>query len=130
MVCKKEGSMLLKMKRIYEEPSAEDGRRVLVDRVWPRGVSKEKAQLDEWMKAIAPSTDLRKWFGHRPERFAEFTERYERELGQSMERQEAANRLRDWEEEGTVTLVYAAKDEVHNHVVVLRDFINDNERES
>lgn len=120
----------MKMKRVYEEPSEEDGRRVLVDRVWPRGVSKEKAQLDEWMKAIAPSTELRKWFGHRPERFDAFKEKYEKELEESMERQEAANQLRDWSEEGTVTLVYAAKDEVHNHVVVLRNFLNDNKKKS
>lgn len=115
---------MIRMKRVYEASSEDDGRRVLVDRVWPRGVSKEKAQLDEWMKDVAPSPDLRKWFGHRPERFEEFKNRYERELRESTERQEAVTRLREWSNEGTVTLVYAAKDEIHNHVVVLRDFIN------
>ncbi|HET7578488.1 MAG TPA: DUF488 family protein [Bacillales bacterium] len=117
--------MMIQMKRVYEEPSREDGRRVLVDRVWPRGVSKEKAQLDEWMKEIAPSPDLRKWFGHQTERFESFKEKYEKELEESAERQEAAARLQDWSEEGTVTLIYAAKDEVHNHVVILKDFLND-----
>ncbi|HEX7065014.1 MAG TPA: DUF488 domain-containing protein [Bacillales bacterium] len=118
---------MIQMKRVYEEPSKEDGRRVLVDRVWPRGVSKEKAQLDEWMKEVAPSPDLRKWFGHKPERFEAFKESYEKELEESAERQDAVAKLRDWSEEGQVTLIYAAKDEEHNHVVVLRDFVNDNE---
>jgi uncharacterized protein YeaO (DUF488 family) len=114
---------MIQMKRVYEEAEKSDGRRVLVDRVWPRGVSKEKAQVDEWMKEVAPSPDLRKWFGHKPERFEEFKKRYEKELEESSERQEAVSKLQDWSEQGTVTLVYAAKDQKHNHVVVLRDFI-------
>ncbi|HEX6922996.1 MAG TPA: DUF488 domain-containing protein [Bacillales bacterium] len=117
---------MIQMKRVYEEVSDQDGRRVLVDRVWPRGVSKEKAQLDEWMKEVAPSPDLRKWFGHRQERFEAFKESYEKELAESTERQEAVEKLRDWEDGQTVTLVYAAKDQEHNHVVVLRDFVKHN----
>lgn len=117
---------MIQMKRVYEEAAEKDGRRVLVDRVWPRGVSKEKAQLDEWMKDVAPSPALRKWFGHEPERFKKFKESYQKELAESTERQEAVGQLRDWSDEGTVTLVYAAKDEKHNHVVVLQDFLNDN----
>ncbi|HET7616168.1 MAG TPA: DUF488 domain-containing protein [Bacillales bacterium] len=114
---------MIRMKRIYEEASKEDGKRVLVDRVWPRGVSKEKANLDEWLKEVAPSPDLRKWFGHKPGRFESFKESYCEELSGSTERQEAVMRLKDWDKEGTVTLLYAAKDEVHNHVVVLRDYL-------
>lgn len=117
---------MIQMKRVYEEPSEEDGRRVLVDRVWPRGVSKEKAHLDEWMKEVAPSPDLRKWFGHKPERFEGFKESYRKELEESAERQDAVAKLRDWAAEEKVTLVYAAKDQEHNHVVVLKDVVNDN----
>lgn len=112
------------MKRIYDEVSKEDGRRVLVDRIWPRGVSKEKAQLDEWMKELAPSSDLRKWFGHRADRFEEFKESYKKELSESAKSREDISKLSDWADEGTVTLVYAAKDQEHNQAVVLRDYIN------
>ncbi|HET7628179.1 MAG TPA: DUF488 domain-containing protein [Bacillales bacterium] len=123
MIDIEEAMVMIRLKRIYEEASADDGKRVLVDRVWPRGVSKEEARLDEWMRAVAPSPDLRKWFGHDPERFDEFKEAYEKELSESAERQEAVEQLRDWSEEGTVTLLYAAKDETHNHVVVLKAFL-------
>ncbi|MDF2682587.1 MAG: hypothetical protein K0R47_3777 [Brevibacillus sp.] len=114
---------MIQIKRVYEEASEEDGRRVLVDRVWPRGISKEKAQLDEWMKQIAPSPYLRKWFCHIPERFEEFKERYKQELEETRECQEAVSRLLEWDKEGTVTLVYAARDQEYNHVVVLQDFL-------
>lgn len=111
-----------RLKRIYDAPEREDGMRVLVDRLWPRGVSKEKAQLDEWMKTIAPSPELRAWFCHKPERFAEFSALYEQELGSEAAR-EPVERLRSWAKEKTVTLLYAAKDEEHNHAIVLKRFL-------
>lgn len=106
----------VKIKRIYEAPAADDGYRVLVDRLWPRGVSKEAAQLDEWDKSIAPSTALRKWFGHKPELFAEFTQRYTEELNaQPTELQ----RLKTILEQQDLCLLYAAKDPDLNQAVVL-----------
>ncbi|OIJ36384.1 hypothetical protein BK826_02850 [Rothia kristinae] len=107
-----------RIKRIYAEPSESDGARVLVDRVWPRGVAKEAAQLAQWAKELAPSTELRKWYGHDPERFEEFSRRYREEL-RGPEQQAALDGL---PEEETVTFVYAAKDEEHNQALVLRDF--------
>lgn len=109
------------IKRVYDETASSDGYRVLVDRLWPRGVSKERAQLDEWNKDIAPSTDLRKWFGHDPERFKEFTARYRTELIVSPA-------IKTFEETAakhhTVTLLYAAHDPKINHAAVLRDFLS------
>lgn len=111
----------IRIKRIYEAPSQSDGRRVLVDRLWPRGVSKEEARLDEWLKEVAPSSELRRWFDHDPEKFEEFRKRYETELA---EKEEAVELLESAaEEDGTLTLLYAAKDGTHNHAVVLRDFL-------
>ena len=95
-------------RRIYEDPASGDGTRVLVDRVWPRGMTKEKARLDEWCKQIAPSTELRKWYGHDPERFEEFTRRYHQELTEP-ERAEALAHLRGLAETGTLTLLTASK---------------------
>lgn len=108
-------------KRIYQEPSEDDGYRVLVDRLWPRGVSKEKAQLDEWCKKIAPSTELRKWFDHEPERFEEFTNRYKGEL---TEKEDLVDHFLEIASEQPVTLLYAAKDEEHNHAIILKEFLN------
>lgn len=109
--------MKVSIKRVYEKPDSADGFRVLVDRLWPRGVSKDHADVDEWLKDVGPSDGLRKWFGHVPERFAEFEERYLVEL----EGNEAFASLRalvaDHEQ---VTLVYSAKDEEHNQAVVLQ----------
>ncbi len=110
----------IKTKRIYEEPSGQDGYRVLVDRLWPRGVSKEDAQLDTWLKEIAPSTELRKWYNHDPEKFEGFTRRYESELG---EKEELLNDLVKKSREDPVTLLFAAKDEEHNQAVVLADLL-------
>ena len=107
----------IRIKRVYEAPQAADGFRVLVDRVWPRGVSKEKAAVDLWMKEIGPSTELRKWFGHKPERWTEFQTRYERELG---DKQPLLDELRQHAEKGTLTLVYSAKDEERNQAVVIK----------
>ncbi|KTR37659.1 DUF488 domain-containing protein [Rothia kristinae] len=107
-----------RIKRIYDEPSQSDGARVLVDRIWPRGIAKDAARLRQWAKDLAPSTELREWFGHDPERFEEFSRRYREEL-RGTEQQAALDGL---PEEETVTFVYAAKDEEHNQAVVLRDF--------
>ena len=110
----------VKLKRAYEPPSAEDGTRVLVDRLWPRGVSKEKAALDRWTKEIAPSTELRKWFGHDPARWDEFRRRYAKEVHQHAE---LLDQLRSLARQGLITLVYSAHDEKHNDAVELKDLI-------
>jgi uncharacterized protein YeaO (DUF488 family) len=110
----------LRLKRAYEPAEPDDGMRILVDRLWPRGVSKAKAALDDWIKEIAPSTELRKWFGHDPARWTEFQRRYRAELrGQS----DALDRIRDLARLGVVTLVYSAHDEQHNDAVVLRNVL-------
>ena len=109
----------LHIKRIYDPPKRGDGARVLVDRVWPRGMSKEKAELDLWLKDIAPSTELRKWFGHKPERFAEFRKRYRDELKDKNEAIAELAKLRP----KNVTLLYSAHDEQHNQAVVLAEYL-------
>jgi len=109
--------MMIQCKRVYDEASPEDGTRVLVDRLWPRGVSKEEASLDDWIKDVAPSNDLRKWYDHDPNRWSEFCRRYHAELD---EKDEVVDDLREKAEEGTLTLVYAASDREHNHAVVLK----------
>lgn len=108
------------IKRIYEKPDAQDGYRMLVDRVWPRGLSKEDAKLDEWNKDIAPSTELRKWFGHRQERFAEFSERYKDEL---LRKQERLERLKKIAGKQKLCLLYGAKNEKQNQAVVLQQVL-------
>ena len=115
--------MDLKMKRIYESPAEADGFRILVDRLWPRGVNKEAAELDEWLKDSAPSPDLRKWFNHDPDKFDAFKERYEEELLTNDKTDAATAVILKQLETTDVTLVYAARDPEINHVVVLRDFI-------
>lgn len=114
----------IRLKRAYDEPANSDGTRVLVDRVWPRGISKEKAALDEWLKSVAPSTELRKWFGHDPDKWDEFCRRYRAEL-EDDESAEGVARLRELHEAGRLTLVFAAKDEAHNNAVVLKDMLED-----
>ncbi|HKU08199.1 MAG TPA: DUF488 domain-containing protein [Bradyrhizobium sp.] len=110
----------VRLKRAYEPPASVDGTRVLIDRLWPRGVRKANADIDEWMKEIAPSAGLRKWFGHDPERWPEFRRRYRSEIkGHSSE----FRRLRELARKGNLTLVYAARDEAHNDAVVLRDLL-------
>ncbi len=111
---------MVKLKRIYDEPAADDGKRILVDRLWPRGISKDKARIDEWLKEIAPSDELRKWFGHDPARWEEFRERYRQELEAKAE---LVAGLRELAAEGTVTLLFAAKDEEHNNAVVLKEML-------
>ena len=110
----------VKLKRAYESPTADDGTRVLVDRLWPRGVKKTEAAIDRWMKQLAPSTELRKWFGHDPARWEEFRRRYAAEI---YEHRDELDRLRDLIREGAVTLVYSAHDEAHNDAVVLREIL-------
>jgi uncharacterized protein YeaO (DUF488 family) len=111
----------LRLKRAYEPAAPEDGMRILVDRLWPRGVSKAKAALDEWMKDIAPSTELRKWFGHDPARWVEFQRRYRIELQQ---RGQELDHLRALAKKQTVTLIYGARDEGHNDAVVLKEVLD------
>lgn len=113
--------MKIKLKRVYEQPAKADGERILVDRLWPRGLTKEKAHVDLWLKDIAPSTELRKWFGHDPAKWAEFKRRYRTELEQNDEQVEL---LTKEIEKGMVTLVYGAKDEEHNAAVVLRELLS------
>ena len=108
----------IQTKRVYEDPAPDDGHRVLVDRLWPRGVSKERAHLDAWLRDLAPSTELRRWFGHDPERWAEFQKRYHKELA-TPERQAALQTLADFAAEGSLTLLYAARDTEHNEALVL-----------
>ena len=111
---------MVKTKRAYDPPSRDDGRRILVDRLWPRGVRKEDAGIDEWMKDIAPSNELRKWFAHDPAKWPEFKKRYFSEL---KKKPELLERLRDEAGKGTVTLLFAAKDAEHNNAIVLRELI-------
>jgi uncharacterized protein YeaO (DUF488 family) len=108
-------------KRIYEAKTAEDGFRVLVDRLWPRGVSKAEAALDLWLKDAAPSTELRKWFAHRPDRWDEFQSRYVVELQSTT----AIQQLRELSQKGAVTLLYGAKDKDHNEAVALAALLRD-----
>lgn len=108
------------VRSVRDEPARGDGYRVLVDRVWPRGVSKEGAALDEWLKEVGPSTELRQWFGHDPERFAEFAERYEQELEGSEEWEQLKRLVAD---HGRVTLLFGAADRDHNQAVVLQNLL-------
>ncbi len=110
----------MKIKRAYAPVEETDGYRILVDRLWPRGISKEKAQIDLWLKSVAPSNELRKWFGHDPERFAEFSERYRAELTTSGALDELRTILK---EHPTATLLFAAHDEEHNNAVVLQHLL-------
>lgn len=112
--------MKIAIKRVYEEPSPQDGLRLLVDRLWPRGLSKERAQVAHWLKEIAPSDELRHWFGHDPAKWPEFRERYRQELAS---RRELLDEIRTMARSQKVTLVYAAHDEEHNNAVVLKELL-------
>lgn len=113
---------MIKLARIYQSPSSDKGYRVLVDRLWPRGISKKEAQLDLWLKEIAPSDDLRKWFDHDPQKWEEFAKRYREELAErSDELKELVSKAKDT----SVILLYAAKDEEHNNAVVLKEYIEE-----
>jgi uncharacterized protein YeaO (DUF488 family) len=110
----------LAVKRVYDPPAASDGTRVLVDRLWPRGLRKEKAGIDRWLRDVAPSTELRHWFGHDPKRWDGFRERYAAEL---RDHSDALDELRRLVRDGPVTLLFAAHDEEHNNAVALRDIL-------
>jgi uncharacterized protein YeaO (DUF488 family) len=112
--------MDVRLKRAYESPARSDGYRVLIDRIWPRGVSKEQAHLDEWARELAPSSELRRWFGHDPARFAEFRRRY---LDELKAQKEKLRELRRRAREETLTLVYGARDTEHNDAVVLAELL-------
>jgi len=114
--------MTILLKRAYESPEPSDGFRILVDRLWPRGVSKDAAQIDWWFKDIAPSTSLRKWFGHDPLKWDEFRNRYFQELDQNPV---AVGQLVEHLRRGTVTLVYGAKDKAHSHALALKTYLED-----
>jgi uncharacterized protein YeaO (DUF488 family) len=112
--------MSVKIKRVYDAAERGDGYRVLIDRMWPRGISRERAQLDEWARELAPSSELRKWFNHEPERFDEFRSRYREELREQRPRvRELRRRARD----GPVTLLHAARDREHNNAIVLEELL-------
>lgn len=113
----------IKVKRIYEGVEHFDGKRVLVDRIWPRGVTKEEARLTDWMKEVAPSHQLRKFFGHIPERFEAFKALYLAELDADSV-QPFLQKLRIWTERDTITLLYAAKDKQYNHAVILKEYLD------
>ena len=115
--------MKIKIKRVYEKPSKEDGKRILVDRLWPRGLTREKANIDLWLKDIAPTTELRKWFDHDPEKWNEFRKRYRAELKKNSEQVEI---LKKQLKKSTVTLVYGAKDVEHNEALVLKNYLSFN----
>lgn len=114
--------MTIKTKRVYDDAASNDGVRVLVDRLWPRGVAKENANVDIWLKAIAPSDDLRKWFGKDPERFEEFKERYFEELDPWRDVLVPVFEFLE-RDHGTVTLLYAKKDEEHNNAIALQEYL-------
>jgi uncharacterized protein YeaO (DUF488 family) len=108
------------LKRAYDPRSDEDGKRILVDRLWPRGLTKEKAAIDIWIKEVSPSPELRKWYSHDDSKWAEFQERYRKELEINME---SVRRLRDLAEMGDITLIFSARDQDHNSAVTLREYL-------
>jgi len=112
--------MNVKIKHVYEQPGREDGTRILVDRLWPRGLTKEKAKVDLWLKEIAPSTELRKWFGHESDKWNEFQTRYRAELRKN---KEPLSLLRKAAAKEPITLLFAARDEEHNEAIVLQKFL-------
>jgi len=119
--------MKLKIKRVYEKPEKEDGTRILVDRLWPRGLTKEKAAIDLWLKEVAPSTALRKWFSHDPAKWPTFKQKYRQEI---KENKSQVAILKEQLMKGVVTLVYGAKDEEHNEALVLKEWLQRKPSES
>lgn len=116
---------MIKLKRVYEAAGEEDGYRVFVERLWPRGISKERASLDEWVKEISPSPELRKWYAHDVDKWLDFKRKYIKELSQMSKLVEA---LLQRSQQGTVTLIYAANDEEHNSALVLKEYLEDFKR--
>jgi len=115
-----EECMTVMLKRAYESPAGTDGERILVDRLWPRGLTKAKAKIDRWIKEVAPSTELRQWFGHDPEKWEEFEKRYRAELKNNP----ALSELQALSRQKNITLVYAARDQLHNEAVVLKQILD------
>ena len=113
--------MAIKLKRIYEEPAVSDGIRILVERLWPRGLSKEKAKIDLWLKEVAPSTELRKWFNHDPEKWGEVKKRY---YGELQDNEPVIKDVLDQHKE-TITFVYASKEEIYNNAVALKEYVDE-----
>jgi uncharacterized protein YeaO (DUF488 family) len=116
----KRRAKMIKLKRAYEKPAKDDGERILVERLWPRGLTKLEAKIDLWLKEIAPSTELRRWFGHDPDKWDEFRQRYQKEL---KHKDDLIKLLKRKAKTGTVTLIYAARDEEHNSALVLKRFL-------
>jgi uncharacterized protein YeaO (DUF488 family) len=112
----------IQVKRIYESPSPDDGYRILVDRLWPRGIKKVHANIDLWLKEIAPSDSLRKWFNHEPEKWEDFQRRYSEELDQ---KQDLVEQLTEHVRKGKVIFIFSAKNEIHNNAVALREYLRD-----
>lgn len=117
----------VRIRRVYDPPESDDGRRILVDRLWPRGLTRDRAAIDLWLKDVAPSSELRKWFDHDPDKWEEFRRRYSAELA---DRPSEVAQLRDALRQGAVTLLYAARDTAHNHALVLGDILRDGDRAS
>jgi len=115
--------MAVKIKRAYEPPDESDGARILVDRLWPRGLTKEKASIDLWLKEIAPSTELRKWYAHDPAKWKSFRRRYETEISH---KEDLVKILKQKAREGTITLIYGARDEKHNEALILKQLLEKN----
>jgi uncharacterized protein YeaO (DUF488 family) len=119
--CFRELKPMLKIKRVYDPASPEDGKRILIDRLWPRGLKKEEVRIDEWLKEIAPSDELRKWFSHDPSKYQEFKKRYTKELEQ---KRELVEQIRNLAKKGTVTLLFSAKDTEHNNATALKELLS------
>lgn len=115
-------NQVIRVKRVYDSPEEADGSRILVDRIWPRGLSKGRAAVDFWLKDLAPSNELRRWFGHDPERWTEFKQRYHREL---RKRSTALEQIRMRHSDKVITLLYAARDTDHNNAVALREYLQE-----
>jgi len=112
---------MLRIKRVYDPPEPEDGRRILIDRLWPGGIKKEKFKMDEWLKEIAPSDKLRKWFSHDPKKYQEFKKRYTKELE---DKSEILRRIKREAKKGRVTILFSAKDTEHNNATVLKELMS------
>ncbi|HEV2664249.1 MAG TPA: DUF488 family protein [Blastocatellia bacterium] len=111
---------MIKLKRAYEKPARDDGERILVERLWPRGLTKQEAKIDLWLKDVAPSAELRRWFGHDPDKWDEFRKRYQKEL---KDKNDLIKLLKRKAKAGAITLIYSARDEEHNSALVLKQFL-------
>jgi len=111
---------MIKIKRVYDPPESGDGKRILVDRLWPRGIRKEDVKWDEWLKDIAPSDELRKWYSHDPSKYVEFKKRYKKEL---VKKKEVLQRIKDEAKEGTVTLLFSARATEYNNATAMKEFL-------